>query len=77
MFTNSLTISTFPSFVRRGEGEVEGLPRRRNLSGLLLLGLSCLKASTPPSLPLQRGGTENRRPTQGLHLFSGILLTNY
>ena len=63
MFTNSLTISTFPSFVRRGEGEVEGLPRRRNLSGLLLL--TVMPTSTPPSLPLQRGGTENRRPTQG------------
>ena len=49
---------SFPSFVRKGEGEVEMLLGKDNREGLFLLEPLHHADSTPPGLPLQRGGNE-------------------
>ena len=59
VFTHSLAIPAppFPSFVRRGVGEVEaGLCNPMPHAPLIFSHLSGI--STPPSLPLQKGGKE-------------------
>ena len=76
MFTNSLTISavSFPSFVRRGEGEVEGLSGGRIAQSCSSWGSRA--STTLPHLASPYKGEGTREEGRAGLLLSGILSTN-